>query len=294
MSVGGTAFRLLLQLGIGVVLGGVVGAIVTGDPAYTVAWAVGLPVLLTVAGIAGSTRMRQRLPRLASTVPPGILSSRSPRPAQTEAVLNPASTAVLNGAIVDRPVGTARAGWSRALAILVILVGAALVLIPAYRLIGWTATNLAQGRPDGNDMRTGLHQQEAVDDLAGVIGGYDFVAVYFYDGYVLVEAPTRPGATTTDMYQWRYGRAVRDGPRSGTVAGLFDASHLDFSIIPDLVARARADVGWDRVLTYYPSVRANPEGVPEITISLGNDYHSASYTYDLRGELLDSYTSAEE
>jgi hypothetical protein len=169
--------------------------------------------------------------------------------------------------------------------------GAALVLIPAYPLLGWAATNIAQGRWDGNDMRTGLHQQEAIDDIAAVVGGYDFAAVYFYDSYVLVEAPTRPGATTTDLYQWRYGRAFQDGPRSGSVDGLFDASQLDFSIVADLVARSRADVRWGPVEDYYPSVRANSEGIPEISIWLSNDYYSASYTYDLQGELLDSYTS---
>jgi len=181
--------------------------------------------------------------------------------------------------------------WSRATAILLILTAAALVLIPAYRLIGWTATNVAQGRWDGNDMRTGLHQQEAIDDIAAVVGGYDFAAVYFYDSYVLVEAPTRPGATTTDLYQWRYGRAFQDGPRSGSIDGLFDASGIDFSLVADLVARSRADVRWGPVEAYYPSVHANSEGIPEITISLSNDYYSASYTYDLRGELVDSYTS---
>lgn len=302
MSGRGTILRIVLQLAIGAVLGAIVGAIVTGDPAYTVVWAIGLPVILAAAGIAGSTTLQKKLPTVASRLPPGIIGTTSARAVPTTAVLNPESTAVpvtgmtLNGAPVAapppaRPRRESVPWWSRALAILIIFTGAALVLIPAYRLIGWTATNVAQGRWDGNDMRTGLHQQEAIDDLAAVIGGYDFVAVNFYDGYVLVEAPTRPGATTTDRYQWRYGRAMNDGPYSGSVDGLFDASDIDFSIVPDLVARARADVGWDQVNSYYPSVRLGSEGVPEITISLSNDYYSASYTYDIRGELLDSYTS---
>lgn len=302
VSVAGTAFRVGLQLAIGAVIGAVIGAIFTGDPTYTVVWAIGLPVILTVAGIAGSRTVRRKLPTVASRLPTGIISTTSPRPVQTAAVLNPESTAVpatgmtLNGApVAPPPVARARREtvpwWSRALAILIILTGAALVMIPAYRLIGWTATNIAQGRWDGNDMRTGLHQQEAIDDIAAVVGGYDFAAVYFYDSYVLVEAPTRPGATTTDLYQWRYGRAFQDGPRSGSIDGLFDASGIDFSVVADLVARSRADVRWGPVEAYYPSLRANSEGIPEISIWLSNDYYSASYTYDLRGELLDSYTS---
>ena len=291
MSVRARLLRIGILLVVGVILGSVLGSIVTGDPAYTVGWAVGLPILLTVAGIVGSVRKKASTP--VAETPPGIISSANPRPAQTEAVLNPEPTAILNGAKATprRETSSGVPWWSRVLAILTILVGAALVLIPAYRMIGWTATNIAQGRFDGNDMRTGLHQQEAIDDLTAVIGGSEFVSIYFYDGYVLAEAPTRPGATTTDLWQWRYGRAVNDGPYSGSIDGLFDASAVDFSMIPDLVARARAETGWEQVTTTYPSVRANEEGVPEITIALGNDYYSASYTYDLRGELVDSYTS---
>lgn len=300
MNVGGTIFRVLLNLALGAVLGGILGSLFTGDPAYTVVWAVGLPIVLTVAGIVGSGAVRRRLPTVASKLPPGIISTTSPRPVQTEAVLNPESTAVpatgmtLNGEpVAATPAPRTTSGvpwWSRALGILLIVAGAALVLIPAYRLIGWTASDLAQGRFDGRDMRTGLHQQEAIDDLARVIGGYDFVAIYFYDGYVLAEAPSRPGATTTDTYQWRYGYAINDGPYSGDIDGLFDASDIDFSIIPSLVADARDRVGWDQVTSFYPSMHAF-DGVPEFTISLSNDYYSASFTYSVRGELVDSYTS---
>ena len=306
MTVRGTILRVVIQLLIGAVIGSILGSIFTGDWVYTVVWAVGLPVVLAVAGMLGSRGMARRV-RTAPGRVPGILSSMHPRPAPTQAVLNPEPTAVpstgtvLNGAVVapaaDAPAprrsgtGQPRAvpWWSRALAILLIVTGAALALIPSYRTIGWTAGNLAQGRWDGNDMRSGLHQQEAVDDLASVVGSYDFVAVWFYDSYVLVDAPTRPGATTTDTYEWRYGRAERSGPRSGSVEGLFDASRIDFSIVADLVAEAKADAGWDDYTAWYPAVLANADGVPEIRISLGNDYYSASFTYSIEGELIDKY-----
>jgi hypothetical protein len=226
---------------------------------------------------------------------------------QTEAVLNPEPTAVLSagsasysGTLNGEPLDPALLAsvraprppvpwWSRAVAILVILTGAAVALVPAYRTIGWTATNLAQGRWDGNDMRSGLHQQEAIDDIAGVVGSYEFTSVNFYDSYVLVDAPTFPGATTTDQYEWRYGRATRVGAASGSVDGLFDARQVDFSIVGDLVATAKADAGWADVTSFYPSVRADADGVPRIFVSLSNDYYSASYTYSIEGELLDRY-----
>jgi hypothetical protein len=303
VNAGSRILRVGVLLVTGALVGSILGSIFTGDPLYTVAWAVGIPVLLTVAGVLGS---RMRKPRVL-TAPgriPGIIGAARAQPAPTAAVLNPESTAIpatggtLNGEPLD-PAVLAKMPeprprdevpwWNRALAILVVLAGIALVLIPSYRLIGWTVTNLAQGRWDGNDMRSGLHQQEAIDDLAAAIGSYDVVAVNFYDSYVLVEAPTFVGATTTDQYEWRYGRAARVGPNSGTVTGLFDASVVDFSMIDDLVAEAKADAGWTEYTTFYPAVRANDAGVPEITISLNNDYYSASYRFDIHGDLIERY-----
>ncbi len=271
--------RIVLLLAAGAVVGSVLGALITGDWIYTIAWAIGLPVLLTVAGFLGS-RQRRRAVLTAPGRSPGIIGSTRQQAVATEAVLNPESTAVpvtggtLNGEPLDPAVLTkmpeprpreALRWWSRAVTIIIVLGGVALALIPAYRAIGWTVTNLAQGRWDGNDMRSGLHQQEAIDDLAAVIGSYDFVAVNFYDSYVLVEAPTSVGATTTDQYEWRYGRAGREGPYSGAVVGLFDASGIDFSIIGDLVAQAKADTGWTDFTAFYPSVRLGASGVPRST-----------------------------
>lgn len=303
VSSGGVILRVVLQLAIGAGIGCILGSIITGDWIYTIGWAVGIPLVLTVAGILGSRDRKQGVLTAPGRVP-GIIGSARVQPAPTEAVLNPEPTAVpatgatLNGEPLDPAVlakmpeprpRVAVPWWSRALAVILVVAGVALALIPAYRTIGWTVTNLAQGRWDGNDMRSGLHQQEAIDDLAAVIGSYDVVAVYFYDSYVLVEAPTFVGATTTDRYEWRYGRAGREGPYSGVVVGLFDASQVDFSIVADLVAQSKADTGWTEFTSFYPSVRGDDEGEPQITISLGNDYYSASYTYTIQGDLIDRY-----
>lgn len=279
--------RIVLLVVTGVLIGGILGSVITGDPLYTIVWAVGLPVVIVVAVFFGG-RDRPRPSAAAPQRVRGVIRSAGTRPVPTQAVLNPEPTAVPATATAARPRGGSAWG-NRALAIVLVLAGVALALIPAYRTIAWTAGNIAQGRWDGNDMRTGLHQQEAVDDLAAVIGSYDVVAVNFFDSYVLVEAPTSVGATTTDQYEWRYGRASRVGPYRGTVDGLFDASVVDFSIIGDLVARARADTGWTGDTAFFPSVRANDAGEPEITVSLNNDYYSASYTFDIQGDLIERY-----
>jgi hypothetical protein len=303
VTVGGTIVRLLLQVAIGAGIGSILGAIFTGDPAYTVAWTILLPGSLVVAAIVGSRGAAKRL-RAAPSRVPGILSSVQPRPVQTEAVLNPEPTAVpatggtLNGEpLAPAALATAPAPrparrlplWSRAVAISMVLLGVAVALIPQYRTIGWTVANIAQGRWDGNDMRVGLHQQDAVDDLVAVVGSSDVVSVSFYDSYVIVVAPTTVGAPTADSYIWRYGRAGREGPYGASVEGLFDASRVDFSIVGELVRDAIADTGWDRVDTYYPSVRLGDSGEPEISIYLANDYYSASYRFSTQGELIEKY-----
>jgi hypothetical protein len=296
VTVRGTIIRVVVQLLTGGVIGGILGSIFTGDWIYTIVWATGLPVVLTIAGMLGGRGAKARVLTAPGRVP-GIISSVHPRPVPTQTVLNPESSGtVLNGSTVVPPTAAPTPQppgqvprWSRAAAILIVLLGAALALIPAYRMIGWTAANLVQGRWDGNDMRVGLRQQEAIDDIAAVVGSYEFTSVAFYDSYVLVDAPTRPGATTTDQYEWRYGRASRDGAASGSLDGLFDARGIDFSIIGDLVAAAKADTGWQDFTSLYPAVRADGDGVPEVTISLGNDYYSGSYTYSIEGELLDRY-----
>jgi len=281
VSARSVVFRIATLLLVGATLGGIIGAIFTGDWIYTIIWCAGLTLALIVIPVFLNRATRRR----GITAPgriPGIISSQTAQPAPTKAVLNPPSTAIpstgaiLNGVPVDEPsrpaFGHTRTGrarwWNRALAIATVVVGIALTLIPSYRLIGWTVGNIAQGRWDGNDMRIGLHQQDAVDDLAGVIGSYDFVSVSFYDSYVIIEAPTFPGATTTDQYEWQYARATRVGPYSGVIDGLFDGSRVDFSIIDDLVAQAKADTGWHDFTYYYPSVREF-DGVVEINIALG-------------------------
>ena len=302
MSARSTVFRIAVLLLVGAVIGGVLGAIFTGDWIYTIVWCVALTLVLVVVPMFVSRAARKRTLTAPGRVP-GIINSQQHQAAPTEAVLNPPSTAIpstgatLNGV----PVGDATAPapghtstgrpvwWNRGLAIVIVLLGIVLTLIPSYRLIGWTAGNIAQGRWDGNDMRTGLHQQDAVDDLAAFIGGYDFVAVNFYDSYVLVEAPTYVGATTTDQYEWRYGRASRLGPYSGEIDGIFDASQIDFSIIGDLVNEVKADTGWTDFTYYYPSVRDNGEGQVEIDISVANDYYSASYSFTSEGQFVEKY-----
>jgi hypothetical protein len=304
--------RLVTLALVGTTLGGIVGSIITGDWIYTIVWAVSLPLIFFLVGaggvVAASAEKRRRRGSSPPLDPAGIISSSpgaAPRP--SEAVLNPEPTAVpagtvLNGVPVDpgpeeSPVAVSGPPrprvpwWNRALAIVIIAAAAAATLIPAYRLIGWKASDLAQGRWDSTDMRTSLHQQEAVDDIAEIVGGYEFTGIGFYDGYLIVDAPTYPGAATTDTYMWRYGRAWREGPEfiqpTDVEAELFDVRGVDLSIVGELVEWAKDDTGWSDLESWYPSVSRFSDAPAEISISLSSAYFSATYRFSLTGELLD-------
>ncbi len=240
-------------------------------------------------------------------------------PQTSGAILNPTSTAgpstgaVLNGEpITPSTVSEVMAGpdvkparpvrLRRGIAIVLVLAGMALALIPAYPLIGWIASDVAHGRPfDGRDMRTGLHQNEAVAQIAEVVGSPDVTRVNFYEDYVIVSARTSPRSTTVDTYMWRHGGAYRQGPggfEPELAELLFDASKVDFSVIPSLITIAKRDAGMNDADTYYPSVSRASEaegyGDPVISISLSNEYFDAYYTFSLDGEIISKSGSAFE
>ena len=275
-------------------------------------------MLLIFLGVARSAQSKKS--KVPGRKPAGINETVTGVPAKSDgAVLNPASTAVpssgvvLNGEPVDgtkgvvippgmpqpeaRPVRLRRPLRSSAGA-----AGAALSLIPAYTMIGWIASDFVHGRPfDGRDMRTGLHQNDAVAQIAEVVGSPDVTRVNFYEDYVIVTARTSPRSTTVDSYMWRYGGAFRSGPggfEPELAALLFDASKIDFSIIPSLITIAKRDSGLNDAEDYYPSVSratgGERPGDPVITISLSNDYFDAYYTFSLDGEIISKSGSAFE
>lgn len=300
----GRLARIAVLVLVGAFLGGIVGMFATDDWVYTLIWPTAMTAVIVLVSALGVRRRRSAAVAGSGGRIPGIRNPGAPAPAPV-AVLNPEPTAVpatgspeapgpvlLNGMPVSssgpRP-GAMPAWASGLLSIAIILASAAVALIPSYPLIGWTVEGWTHGRGDGADPRTGTHQQDMIDAIAAVSGGHGFVSVTFYDGYVLAQAPTSPGAPTTDNYEWRYGRAFRVGPASGSVEGLFDGSRIDFDIVGQVTRAAMTDAGWGRYISYSPSVRLGVEGEPEISVSLTGDYYSAVYTYSIEGELLDRY-----
>jgi hypothetical protein len=300
---------------IGAMVGAILGGILTGSEGYFVVWGIGLPVVI-MAGVAlaaagsdkrkkGSAKPRKPTGINETVITPEVVASvmnpSSSSVASTGVVLNgepvPATAKTLPAAGAGRPVRL-----RRGIAFVLALAGAALVLIPAYTMIGWIASDTVHGQPfSGRDMRTGLHLDDAVAQIADVVGSPDMTRVGFYEDYVIATARTSPRSTTVDSYMWRYGGAFRSGPGSfepELSELLFDTSAIDFSIIPGLITIAKRDAGMNDADTYYPSVSraSEPEGWgdPVITISLSNDYFDAYYTFSLDGEILSKSGSAFE
>lgn len=179
--------------------------------------------------------------------------------------------------------------WELAVSLVIIVATAAVTLVPAYGMIGRTASNIAIGDWDGNNLVTGRYQQLAVDEVAAVAGSYQFTSVNFYDDYVIVEGLTRPSAGTTDTYMFRYGRAFREGPSSiqpsDLGAELFDASDLDFSRVAAAVGDAVQRSGLTDIDRKYAGVSRVGDEI-EIWVYLDSPYESLNYTYDFDGNLL--------
>lgn len=293
-------FGKVMQLVFGGLIGCVIGGVITGNENYWIALVVTLPVLLTVVGILGSRGVRRSKAAGVTPLRPGIISTipgMRPTPLRQDAVLNPVSTAepstgvVLNGEVVDAPKPERLPLWWRALSILTMVVGAALVLAPSYQTIGWFVSDVGQGRPfDGRDMITGLHQQDAFDQLAGVMGGTEVISISFFSDSLEVSAPSAPGARTIDRYRWQAGVASNTGPDfsqpSDVDAELFDAGDIDLSIVAVLVRQSLDDADLEGVESVYPSIRRSAGEEPVISIPISGAYFSAYYSYSVTGELI--------
>lgn len=356
---------LLPKIALGVLVGGIIGAIVTGDWIYTIVWSVSISFVIMIFIWAASARrgaskgdfalgrvetvqrtgretngnqevaMRLTvvperdsaystsktltlaaedlriyrpgtilvLTRLGAGRPDVVIAPSAPAEwmkradaARLDPSLIPASSTVPAWDLgttttpgTPRPGGRRTSVGGRILGFLVVAIIAALVLLPAWGVIGRTASNIAAGDWDGNDLVTGRYQQLAIDEIAAVAGSYEFTSVDFYPDYVLVDGLTAVGSSTVDGYTYRYWRAVRDGPAFGQPAvlsdELFDASNLDFGQVAKAVELARAESEIEDPEYIYAGVNRifSDQVEPEILVTIGGPYgsESSSWSFDL-------------
>ena len=240
----------------GVTIGGVVGAIATGDPRYTILWSISLTV--APRGRRAYTTVHRQIVDLVALAPlqPGsIIVVRRPddATANVQLVLDPPedwarlrdAERLRTGSDRTVPLASDATAWTSEpqslagmprqpvrpgrwiLRTVVFLAAAALTLAPAYDSIARSAQAIASGDPGSAGVVLGDRHQEIVDALEAETGGTGFVRIGFYDGYAIAAAPSAPGALTIDTYQYRYDRTEHLGPETiqpdDPAAALFDA-----------------------------------------------------------------------
>ncbi|MFD6179050.1 MULTISPECIES: hypothetical protein [unclassified Isoptericola] len=128
------------------------------------------------------------------------------------------------------------------------------------------------------------------------LSGPDVTDVGVYDQFVVVTAPTSPGATTTDEWQYRDGSAERTGPSliqpdpKDVPGELFDATEVDWATLPGLVDEAGRLTGIDEEA---PSLRVERNvfadekpSAPRVSVSTSDDYHSGWVDFSLGGDVV--------
>ena len=248
--------RIVALLAFGVMLGGIIGAIVTGDWRYTIVWAVAMSVAIVGLIISGLA--------LANAAAAGKDATRT----------------------------AARRGRTIAIACIVVVLPAVVTLIPSFGSIARIGTN--------QSMLTGSYQPQAMDDIAKVVGTHDLVDVDFYDSYIIVEAPTKPGASTTDDYQYRYGHAERLGPEmiqpDRTKTAEYDGRTVNWAVIPKLITDAEHRSKITGPTTLHVSVMQSLDPKvghpPIITVNVEDSYHDAFVEYSPQGKFLSESGSA--
>ncbi len=146
------------------------------------------------------------------------------------------------------------------------------------------------------DVFQSAQTRQVVDDLVAVAGGTQFTELVMYREYVVSEAPTTPGAPTTDQYNWRDGEATREGaatiqPDPAELPDeLFDVTTVDWSLVEPLVAQLPeltgiADPQGAGVLVRR-ATDVNVTTPVEFHLSLSDDYYDAYLTADATGAIV--------
>ena len=187
-----------------------------------------------------------------------------------------------------------------------VVVGAVAGLYPAWgearQLLQGGSIDEVRAAHDASDaaetsMFTAGNLQPAIDAVTA-LSGTQVTEVYVFDQWVRVTAPTSPGATTTDEWEYRDGEATRTGasliqPEPEDVPReLFDASEIDWAALPALFGEAERLTGIDA--TDAPSLWVAREIVvdekptaPQVHVSTADDYHDGYVDFSADGEVVD-------
>jgi hypothetical protein len=246
------ALVIIGVLALGVLIGGIAGAIITGDWRYTITLAIGVGVFVLCLAVVAPTVARR----------------------------------AVRG--TDRPLTKLPRAARTTIAIVLVVSAAAITLLPSADSISRIGTD--------QSFLTGPNQVRAVEAIAGVVGTHELVDIDFYDGYVDAQAPSHPGANTTDDFEYRYGHADRtgqepDGGSAPTKTAEYDARKVDFALIPKLIKDAER-----RSKTHSPTslhvfvmqpLDSKVGQAPTINIEVDTAYRASQVHYSASGKFID-------
>ncbi|MFD6135778.1 hypothetical protein [Isoptericola sp. NPDC060257] len=185
------------------------------------------------------------------------------------------------------------------------VVGFAAALYPAWdeagRLVETRSIDTVRAEHDAaaaaeTSMFTPGNLRPAIDAVLA-LSGDEVTEVYVFDQWVRVTAPTSPGATTTDEWQYRDGEATREGasliqPEPEDVPrALFDASEIGWEDLPPLFDETERLTGIDDaddpMLWVAREVWADEKpSDPRVHVSVSDDYHDGSVDFSADGEVV--------
>ncbi|MFC7879407.1 hypothetical protein [Isoptericola sp. NPDC057391] len=185
------------------------------------------------------------------------------------------------------------------------VLGFAAALYPAWdeagRLLETRSIDAVRAEHDAaaaaeTSMFTPGNLEPAIDAVLALSGG-EVTQVYVYDQSVRVTAPTSPGATTTDEWEFRDGEAVHTGasliqPEPEDVPReVFDATAIDWAALPALYDETQRLTGIDD--TDSPSfyverlvITGEKPTAPLVRTYVDDDYHDGSVDYSTDGEVV--------
>ena len=246
-----TVARAVLFLALGALVGGVVAQIVTRNAWFAIAWGAAALISL-VFGIV-----------------------------------------VLVLSLIGGGQTSVRRGGARLIPGVAAVLGLLIVLVPSgpALIAGPQAGGAAPALSSSGDLRTGDGQQGVVTALIAATGQSKFTELGFLADHATALAPSKPGATTLDLWDYRGGRAIRVSPESADsddAAELFDARDLDFAQVAPAVRKAVALTGMSlNPVTHVVVQRtfaggdgSGGLGPPTIEVLFDDGHHDAHVSYD--------------
>jgi hypothetical protein len=171
------------------------------------------------------------------------------------------------------------------------LVGLLAVLVPSAPALIAGPSAGGPAAPSSSDLRAGDGPQAVVAAMIAATGGSKFTELGFLVDHATALAPTKPGVTTLEFWDYRGGRVIHVGPESAEpddAEALFDARDLDFGQIGPAVKKAAAFTGMsvNRVThvvvqrTFGDVDGSTALGAPTIEVLFDDGHYDAHVSYD--------------